>query len=104
MAGRHVSPPPGFGEIYQRPIPPLHRKVGGADSQVLTVVEVPSTWPAAPRACAAKYGPPAWVEAELSKPVRGNVATAVRALGELPASSRQDATVVAPFQLAYAVL
>ena len=49
-------------------------------------------------------GAPAGSAIAVSKPLRGACATTLNALGAGPASTRQLATSVAPFQLAYAVL
>ena len=75
-----------------------------ADSDV--VAEVPSTSPPAPSACTARYGPvvPDGNAIAVSKPLRAVSATDARADALAPASSRHEATCVAPFQLAYTVV
>ena len=61
------------------------------------------TAPEPASACTAKYRPAARVAIVVSKPSFGALATGASVLGEEPASTRQDATAVAPFQLAATV-
>src|SRR5712664_266569 len=61
----------------------------------------PSCWPDASCAATAKQGPVLFATITVSNPLRGCVATAARLDGCLPASTRQVATSVAPFQLTY---
>ena len=74
-----------------------------ADSAI--AAETPSVPPAALSASTARSGPgaPAGSAMAVSKPACGAAATGVSCDGEGPASSRQEETSVAPFQLAYAV-
>src|SRR5947209_14069110 len=76
--------------------PPIATRMGAA---------VPLMAPARSIACTPMNGPgaPAGSAIAVSKPLRGACATTLNAFGAGPASTRQLATSVAPFQLANAV-
>ncbi len=65
--------------------------------------EVPSTSPVAPSACTATKPSASGVAIAVSKPVRAAPATGVSCCALGPASTRQLAVRVSPFQLAYTV-
>jgi len=65
------------------------------------VRELESTAPEASSACTATYAAGPGVVTAVSKPLRGAVATGTIVWAEAPASTRQLAVRVSPFQLAY---
>lgn len=67
-------------------------------------IEVPSTLPSASSACTAATGARAGTGIAVSKPVRGASASGRSVVARSPASTRQLATSVAPFQLANTVI
>ena len=92
--GRRATPVSG---VRISPLP-----FAGYKPPSAAVTELPNTSPAAPSACTATYGPtvPVGTGIAVSKPLRGTCAAVVRLAALAPASSRQEATSVAPFQLA----
>src|ERR1017187_6635501 len=85
---------------------PIHRSLqttACAPPQPAIVREVPSTAPEASSACTATSFSGPGVAIAVSKPERAAAATGASCAGEGPASTRQLAVRVSPFQLAYTV-
>src|SRR4051812_10736026 len=67
-------------------------------------LEVAITWPWEPTACTAIQPGSLWIVVSVSKPVGDRAASRWSLCGLEPPSTRQEATWVAPFQLAYTLM